>query len=54
LAGCQIHYPAALSLPPLDRTEVENKAQKLMGWDTDRKITHQLPSQAKQTRLGKN
>lgn len=39
-------YPAALSLPLLDRTGGEEKKKKLVGKGKDAEISYQLPSQA--------
>jgi len=44
-------HPAALSLPLLNRTGEENKMEKLVGQDKDRKTAYQLSSQTKRTQL---
>ena len=52
LAGRQVPTKAALSLPLLNWTGERKYNERLMGRGKDREITHQLLSQAKQTRLG--
>jgi len=47
-------HPVTLSLPLINKTEEENKIKKLLGQDIDRKVSYQLPSQAKQSQLGEN
>lgn len=49
LAVCQVPTQL-LSFPLLIKTEGEKKMEMFMGQDKNREITHQLSSQAKQTR----
>jgi len=39
-------HPPRLSLPLLKKTRGQNKLEKLMGQDIDKKITYQLPPRA--------
>lgn len=48
LAVCQVPTQL-LSFPLFSNTEGEKKKEMFMGQDKNREITHQLPSQAKQT-----
>lgn len=43
-----------LSVPLLGTTGEENRVEILRGPDKNREITYQLPSKAKQTRLGED
>lgn len=55
LARLLAAHPAALSLPLLNTTKIQNKVKKLTGGDrlTDFEDTYQLPSWVKQSHLGK-
>lgn len=54
LGQLQDTNPATHSLPLLTKTGAENRMKKLVGQDEGRKIIHQLPRQAKHTKLGEN
>ena len=47
-------HQATFLLHLLNKTVGENKIKKIMGWDKDREITHQVPSQEKQTQIQEN